>query len=102
MASKTILTDILVDGNLSVSGSSIFTSTQTDVANSEGVVIDTSLNDGLPDSKVNPNVDGEYSEYQFTADNLDLFVGFTIKIVMSGTNEAYTAKFKDLRVIALA
>jgi len=56
----------------------------------------------LPDSKVNPNTDGEYSEYQFTADNLDLFVGFTIKIVMSGTNEAYTAKFKDLRVIALA
>ena len=74
-------------------------------ANGDGygdTVIDTSLNDGLPDSRVNPNVDGEYSEYQFTADNLDLFVGFTIKIVMSGTNEAYTAKFKDLRVIALA
>jgi len=65
-------------------------------------VINTSLNDGLPDVEVNPNRENEYSEYQFSADNLDSFVGFSIKIVMSGTNEAYTNKFKDVRVIALA
>ena len=65
-------------------------------------VIDTSLNDGLPDAYVNPNVDGEFSEYQFTADNLESFVGFAIKIVMSGTNEAYATRLRDVRVIALA
>ncbi len=30
------------------------------------------------------------------------FIGFKIKIVMSGTNEAYAPRFKDFRAIALA
>ena len=66
------------------------------------VIIDVSLNDGSSDSFVSANQQGEFSEYQFTAENLDQFVGFSIKIVMSGTNEATPLKFKDLRVIALA
>jgi len=65
-------------------------------------VIDTSLNDGLPDVFVKASEDDEFIEYQFTADNLEEFTGFAIKIVMSGTNEAYTTRFKDLRAIALA
>ena len=44
----------------------------------------------------------EFKEYEFTVDDLDEFVGFQIKIVSSGTNEAYPPRFKDLRVIALA
>ena len=46
--------------------------------------------------------DNDFREYEFTANNLDEFVGFQIKIVSSGTNEAYPPRFKDLRAIALA
>jgi hypothetical protein len=66
------------------------------------VVVDQYLNNGLPDAKVKESSDGEFLEYQFTADNLDPFIGFSIKIVMSSTNESSIVKFKDLRVIALA
>ena len=47
-------------------------------------------------------MENEFREYEFTIDNLDEFVGFQIKIVMSGTNEARPPRFKDLRAIALA
>lgn len=66
------------------------------------IVIDRSLNDGLSDVFVSPNSDGDFSEYQFTINNLEQFTGFSIKIVMIGTNESYPLRFKDLRVIALA
>lgn len=66
------------------------------------IVIDRSLNDGLSDVFVPANSDGDFSEYQFTANNLEQFTGFSIKIVMIGTNESYPLRFKDLRVIALA
>lgn len=65
-------------------------------------VIDVALNDGLPDSFVRSSNTDEFLQYQFTANNLEEFTGFVIKIVMSGTNEAYAPKFKDLRAIALA
>ena len=65
-------------------------------------VIDTNLNDGSPDVFVSSSTYDEFLEYQFSADNLEQFNGFVIKIVMSGTNEARTPKFKDLRAIALA
>jgi hypothetical protein len=73
--------------------------------NGDGIgdtIIDTSLNDGTSDFFVGSTAEGEYSEYEFTADNLGEFVGFVIKIVMSGTNEARPLKFKDVRAIALA
>ena len=44
-----------------------------------------------------------FSEYQFSVDNLEQFNAFTIiKIVMSSTNESQPVKFKDFRAIALA
>ena len=73
--------------------------------NGDGIgdtIIDASLNDGTSDFFVGSTAEGEYSEYEFTADNLGQFVGFVIKIVMSGTNEARPLKFKDMRAIALA
>ena len=70
--------------------------------NSNGTVIDPAKNDGRPDTFVPPNADGQYSEYVFSADNLDDFVGYTIKIMMSGSNQAYYPKITDLRTIALA
>ena len=65
-------------------------------------VIDVSKNDGSADSIVVANVSGEFSEYQFTADNLDQFDGFVIKIVMSSTNESEPVHFRDFRALALA
>jgi hypothetical protein len=73
--------------------------------NGDGIgdtIINESLNDGTPDFFVGSSAEGEYSEYEFTADNLGQFVGFVIKIVMSGSNEAKPLKFKDIRAIALA
>jgi len=46
---------------------------------------------------INPN---DYSSYEFNAKNLALFNGFQIKIIMSGTNQAFVPKIRDLRVIA--
>ena len=48
------------------------------------------------------SVENEFKEYQFSVDNLEEFIGYRIKIVMSGTNEAQAPRFKDLRTIALA
>jgi hypothetical protein len=41
-------------------------------------------------------------EYDFSANNLGSFTGYVIKIVASGTNQAYAPRFRDLRSIALA
>jgi len=65
-------------------------------------VIDEALNSGLPDRFVSASLEGEFKEYEFSANNLGNFTGFMIKIVMSGTDQAYTPIFRDLRVIALA
>ena len=65
-------------------------------------IIDSTHNSGRPDAFVPASQDDEFREYQFSIDNLNQFTGFRIKIVMNGTNEAYTPRLKDLRVIALA
>jgi len=65
-------------------------------------IIDVTKNNGKSDAKVVANAENEFSEYQFSTDNLEPFTGFKIKIVMSGTNEAFAPRFKDFRVIALA
>ena len=66
------------------------------------IIIDQSLNDGSSDIFVPSDENNHFSEYQFSVDNLEEFDGFAIKIVMSGTNEAYPLRFKDIRVVALA
>ena len=66
------------------------------------IIVDPKLNSGRPDTFVPASVENEFREYEFTSDNLDEFVGFQIKIVISGTNEARPPRFKDLRAIALA
>ena len=65
-------------------------------------VIDIGMNDGRPDAFVEANGQDDFSEYQFTADNLEEFSGFSIKIVMASTNESVTVRLKDFRAIALA
>ena len=66
------------------------------------LVVDSSKNSGRPDALVKSSSDNQFLEYQFSTDNLEQFTGFIIKVVMSGTNEAYPPRFKDLRVLALA
>ena len=65
-------------------------------------IIDLSQSDGRPDAFVDSNEFGLFSEYQFSADNLEQFTGFVIKIVMTSTNESYPVRLKDFRAIALA
>jgi len=65
-------------------------------------IIDLGLNNGRADAYVPPNRLNEFSEYQFSVDNLEQFNAFAIKIVMSSTNESQPVKFKDFRAIALA
>ena len=65
------------------------------------IVVDPSKNSGLPDRRVSASLFGEFLEYEFTAENLDLFVGFTIKIVISSTNQAQTPRFRDIRSIGI-
>jgi len=64
-------------------------------------VIDSVNNNGKPDAFVPASLDNQFLEYQFTADNLGEFIGYQIKIVMSGTNQAYPIRIKDFRTIAL-
>jgi len=65
-------------------------------------VIDVANNDGRPDAFVAADSIGEFSEYQFSIDDLEEFNGFKIKIVMTSTNESVPISLKDFRAIALA
>ena len=65
-------------------------------------IIDSAKNSGLPDSFVTSNQGNEYSEYEFTADDLDEFTGFAIKIVFSSTNECDPISISNIRAIALS
>ena len=65
-------------------------------------IIDLGLNDGTADAYVKPNGLDDFSEYQFTMNDLESFDGFTIKIVMTSTNECVPVRLKDFRAIALA
>jgi len=65
-------------------------------------IIDLGLNDGRADAQVKKNGQNDFSEYQFTINDLEQFDGFAIKIVMSSTNECVPVRLKDFRAIALA
>ena len=58
---------------------------------------------GTTDTVVNASLSqDDFKEYQYTANNLDEFIAFSIKIVMQGTNTSEPPLIKDLRAIALA
>ena len=73
-----------------------------DVGTTGQRIINPANNNGLPDFFVPASRENQFLEYQFSSDDLTEFTGFRIKIVMSGTNEAYAPRFKDFRAIALA
>ena len=58
---------------------------------------------GSPDTNVNASVDyQDFIERQYTADGLQEFISFAIKIRMQGTNTSEVPRCKDLRAIAMA
>jgi hypothetical protein len=63
-------------------------------------VIDASKNDGSADSEDTFSVGLEYSDYEYTVDNLSEFTGFAIKIILASKNQAQPPLIKDLRGIA--
>ncbi len=65
-------------------------------------VIDNSQNDGSADSKVEFNSDGSFRDYEYSVDDLPDFSSFSIKIVMSGENQAIPPLVRQLRAIATA
>jgi hypothetical protein len=66
-------------------------------------VINVAANTGHSDAIVRPSLNtDEYLEYQFTADNLEQFTGYAIKIVSTTTNQSKVPIFRDIRTIALA
>ena len=65
-------------------------------------VRDPNKNSGRADAFVAANDTTGFSEYQFTANNLEQFTAFAIKVVMSSKNESTPVKLKDFRAIALA
>jgi len=65
-------------------------------------IINVGMNDGRADALVKSNGGNDFSEYQFTVNDLEQFDGFIIKIVMTSTNECIPVRLKDFRAIALA
>jgi hypothetical protein len=74
-----------------------------------GAIRDIAKNSGLPDKKI-PKTDVlahgsdelPFTDYEFSIDDLPEFRYFSIKIVGTGTNQAYPPRIRDLRAIALA
>jgi hypothetical protein len=72
-----------------------------DNLDSDGNVIEAANNNGRPDKKVVPSESiDDLGSYEFTANNLPLFNGFQIKIIMTGTNTSYVPQIENLRAIA--
>lgn len=72
--------------------------------NSDGIpdnVVNASLNSGRPDIRVPASLDEEYREYQFTATGLPQFTAYSVKLVMTSTNQADVPKIRDLRTITV-
>jgi hypothetical protein len=67
-------------------------------------------NDGSPDVRVIPSSDNSiagyieeqksYKEYKFSANNLNEFSSFAIKIIMRSSNPVYVPKIQDIRVVS--
>ena len=71
--------------------------------NSEGdlVIVDSAKNSGRPDTFVPASLENQFLEYEFTANDLDLFTGYRIKLVLASTSQAHAPRIKDLRTIAV-
>ena len=67
-----------------------------------GFIINTNNNSGKPDKKTSASLEGQFNEFEFTADDLPQFTGFQVKVVFSSTNQAEDPELLDFRAIAVA
>ena len=65
-------------------------------------IIHEKVNDRFKGKSVNRLISFISEHKILGVDNLEEFIGYKIKIVFSGTNEAKAPRLKDLRTIALA
>jgi hypothetical protein len=79
-----------------------------DNLNNRGEIINPQDSNGLSDKFV-PKINqysfietANFSDYNFTADNLPAFRYYRIKLLLTGTSQVYVPRVKDLRVMALA
>jgi len=63
-------------------------------------VVDPSMNDGSEDTFITQSNDRTFKDYEYSADDLPNFIGFVIKVVMAGTNQATPPLISQLRAIA--
>lgn len=63
-------------------------------------VVDPSANDGTQDSFVNNGSYSEVRDYEYSVDDLPNFDAFSIKVILSGTNQADPPYLNDIRAIA--
>ena len=73
-----------------------------DNLDSDGDVINAKNNDGKTDKKTSPSLEGQFNEYEYTANNVPAFTAFQVKIVFNSTNSAEAPKLLDFRTIAVA
>lgn len=66
-----------------------------------GNIINSNNNNGRSDFNVRSSLNDEYLDYSFNINELTLFTGFSIKIIGTSTNQAYSPLIKELRVIAI-
>lgn len=95
----------------SKSGSDVFTlfPGYLNINKDTGEIINPGNNDGTPDNFIEKSTqlafDSQmlpFTEYEFTADPLPEFTTYRIKVVFSGTNQAYPPRMREFRTIALA
>lgn len=67
-----------------------------------GQIIDPKNNSGRSDRQISASLQGQFSEYTFTANNLPQFSAYQIKVELTSTNQAQSPQLMDFRAIALA
>ena len=73
-----------------------------DNLDNNGRVINSKNNSGRSDRQISASLQGQFSEYTFTANNLPQFSAYQIKVELTSTNQAQSPQLMDFRAIALA
>jgi hypothetical protein len=75
----------------------------------DGRTVNISYNDGRPDlplkltSKLGfKSEEVDFTDYEFTVNELETFKYFSVKLIGSSTSQTYPPRLRDLRIIALA
>ena len=67
-----------------------------------GKIISAKSNSGLPDRNISPSLTNQFTEYEWSVNDLPQFSGFQVKVECISTNQADPIQVIDFRTIALA